>query len=663
MYKTRNKSKKICIIGGCLFSLYFWYTVAWSINGNGGLFDDLLKLTQDSYPIDKIFDGNISVENPYKQALKMIRSESMGTLKECIEDLTKIITEESKSSINQKDVINILYDTNIASKKIAKLMWWTNKLDDDLTISENEINASYNNLSKKIAVCKKNATESDNGNLNERICIKKRFKTTYINIEKSKDDVNIIKSENFWEDLFSNWSLEDSEYDILIDINNIWNLLFTSFIGPTETLFYKKPTVKKWNSQNTAWWDMGTLTDILNNLNTNGNTGNGSNGSNGNTGNSGSGSGETTNNTTSWNWTNNTKTDTELEQFISTTHTQNTSKTSSSSTTNNTISPMGINQWNMCVATVSGGNSNTITTTMTEITDITTIEQYLNEIDKKNDGVIVVKEYGPPPLNEWNNENQNNTTTNGVANQLIEEKIDAIFDEDSVKKCTEKCTVGTDVEKAICKIECLCFSLTYPKTGIEGLDGQMKLRFCTIPVQKNRISKQKDILWRDDSLSRIKSVFEKLTNGWEMVKYERPKEYLESPIWKIERSKYLSFEMKLYIKSLFQNTSKKDRETKAKKERELREKSVKTDTPEVVTDPNKFKVSSKTEDTSVNYDRTERQLDKVVQTARNKKNIMFNEKIGLFLEENDKFWFNIIEEINKLNNWITTIKNKLSSMQ
>ena len=148
-------------------------------------------------------------------------------------------------------------------------------------------------------------------------------------------------------------------------------------------------------------------------------------------------------------------------------------------------------------------------------------------------------------------------------NQLIEDKINGIFDPESTKTCTAKCTIGTLSEQTMCKIECLCFSIEYPKQGtigLDGLDGQLKVRFCTVPVQQNRVSKGKDIYGRDDSLSRMQAVFENLLNGWEMVKYERPKEYLDSPLWAIQCAKYISFEVKIYIKSLFstlQNSSKK----------------------------------------------------------------------------------------------------------
>ena len=45
------------------------------------------------------------------------------------------------------------------------------------------------------------------------------------------------------------------------------------------------------------------------------------------------------------------------------------------------------------------------------------------------------------------------------------------------------------------------------------MDGQLKLRFCTVPVQKNLVSKKIEVLGRDDMLTRIKSVFENLLNG------------------------------------------------------------------------------------------------------------------------------------------------------
>ncbi|HCY21606.1 TPA: hypothetical protein DIC40_07340 [Patescibacteria group bacterium] len=60
------------------------------------------------------------------------------------------------------------------------------------------------------------------------------------------------------EDLFINGVEDDSDYDLQIDIENIGNLLFESFIAPIETVFYKLPPNKSGSSSNN---NVNTSTD------------------------------------------------------------------------------------------------------------------------------------------------------------------------------------------------------------------------------------------------------------------------------------------------------------------------------------------------------------------------------------------------------------------
>gem|GEM_PF-3415579 len=55
----------------------------------------------------------------------------------------------------------------------------------------------------------------------------------------------------------------------------------------------------------------------------------------------------------------------------------------------------------------------------------------------------------------------------------------------------------------------------------------------------------------------MQAVFENLLNGGEMMKYERPKEYLDSPLGAIQLATFISFEIKIYIKSLFSSIQNK----------------------------------------------------------------------------------------------------------
>lgn len=740
MSKTKNKTGHIIkFIGICVCSISFFY---WWTNGEAlKLFDDLLKTTEQSRPIDKIFNWETSVENLYAKSLSMIKNQNMVILKDGIEELTAVISQQSNSPVNKQDVMNILYDTSAATKKFASFMNGLIKRSDTRTIPTVNIDASYVNLSKTIPSCiGKATTNNTNISEDEKSCIKKRIEKQYSVIEKNATAQESFKLQNFWEDFFSNGTLDDSNYDLIIDIQNIWNILFTSFIGPTETLFYRMPKGSSSSATNmlknianavwdtTNWWTTSNSENKANNWWINTNPEDSSN---------------------NWNtiendWTKKiTNKDSELEDFINSTTTnwkpnnESTNTTSSTTTTNNTVNVLGITEGNLCLPTVTGGNTKTVTT-ITDTTTIETIQEYLEELDTIENKTTTTNDYSPESIlkntgtqidtNEWWEDEEQIT----AINQLVEAKINNIFDEKSTETCTSQCSntsaqkkiacnktneeskiicdgkSGLDkvacnkdrlsakisclnevsTEEILCKIKCLCFSIQYPKYGekwLEWIDGQLKVRFCTIPVQQNRVNKQSDILSRDDSLGRIKLVFEKLLNGGEMVKYAKPKEYLDIQIAPIERAKYISFEVKIYVKSLFSKKTKKDKEVKVNNERQKTEQATKGESKsEVNWNRNSIgydaalgrttaaTTSQENIQTNIDIERENEKLKQLnenispvtaVQNSKNKKSILFNEQMNSFLEENSKFRWDVKNEIENFNKLGASTKQQIMNLK
>lgn len=165
------------------------------------LFDDLLKTTEQSRPIDKIFNGETSVENLYAKTLSMVKNQNMVTLKDWIEELTAVISQQSNSYVNKQDIMNILYDTSVANKKFASFMNSLVKRSDTRIIPTVNIDASYVNLSKIIPSCIGKASGNNTSiSEDEKSCIKKRVKKQYSVIEKNATAQESFKLQNFWED-------------------------------------------------------------------------------------------------------------------------------------------------------------------------------------------------------------------------------------------------------------------------------------------------------------------------------------------------------------------------------------------------------------------------------------------------------------------------------
>jgi len=660
----------------CLFGISFSYTwvQAWTLNT---LFDSIIKEAENSKPIDQIFDGKISTDNLYTKALKIVKWQTVTTLQNSIQLVADNLSQKNNTSVNAQDVMNILYDTSTAVNGLSSAMnlitRWTNPV-----IPAAMINASYGKLRNTIPACK------DLINQAERTCIKQRVGNQYYTIENNYTDLWSFKEQNFGEDLFTNGTLDDSAYDILVDIKNIGNIMFTSFISPTQTLFYTLPKSKSAATNS-------TLASIANGLG--GNGGAEVLGTFGTTTNWSTTNGTNNGNTTNWSTTNGTTSNTNttpttttplkdaaVDAFVNATNT-----TPTSTTTSNAVNLLGVAKGNICLPSVSAWEDKK--TTITPQPNVTTIQKYLDELDAATKETTPTNDYTPPAVPIITDIENASASEIASMNQLIEGKINNLFDPESTKSCTAKCTVGTFSEQTMCKIECLCFTVEYPKqwaAWLEWLDGQLKVRFCTIPVQQNRVSKGKDIYGRDDSLTRMKDVFENLLNGGEMMKYERPKEYLDSPLGAIQRAKFISFEIKIYIKSLFSNIQNKAKVEETKNNTAKTEERTKWISSDPSTDTNRNIIANNIaaerakKNIADSYEKTQENIatekakieamapknnaTQALENSKNKKAIIFNEQMGNFLEQNSNFRLYVTDQINSFNVLSKDLKNTLSSM-
>ena len=75
-------------------------------------------------------------------------------------------------------------------------------------------------------------------------CVQLWVNNSFSLLEQNTKDMQTFNQDNYGEDMFINGSTDDSNYDLIIDIDRIGNLLFNSFKAPTETLFYKFPKIE-----------------------------------------------------------------------------------------------------------------------------------------------------------------------------------------------------------------------------------------------------------------------------------------------------------------------------------------------------------------------------------------------------------------------------------
>jgi len=71
--------------------------------------------------------------------------------------------------------------------------------------------------------------------------INNEINLVYYNIYATNYAVSNLNKSNFGSDLFRNGTLDDSDFDILYDINQVGKLLFDDFNESPQILFYRLP--------------------------------------------------------------------------------------------------------------------------------------------------------------------------------------------------------------------------------------------------------------------------------------------------------------------------------------------------------------------------------------------------------------------------------------
>ncbi len=529
----------------------FWRTASSILQG-------FLNTIEKNEPIEKIFDGKILKENIYEKALKWIERKEAKTTTITLDKLVFTDTEIPKS-----DIINILYNTNKNFKRYVDKTCKDCEKDNEKR--EIEIQKSY---TKILNILKARWLINGSNTAINRDFVNKRINNQFQIVSENELSLEEFDEATIWEDLFMNGVADDSEYDLLIDIQNIWNILFESFVAPIEMVFYWYP----WNYHKTN--EISTL-DLLkqNVLN------------------------EENNGTTATRNTTNTTGDTIItgdnnnEIFVEDENNNGTTKSAfieKSAPKENTLdtddpalkefftknkvfqkatTQWQKIQWDICRIGVDWWM-------IEESEEEQEVDEEILEGYLKSTQINIEKQSTIYPENEnikdvsqifyeqskWTGENK--TWSNAIANTYIESLLSGKETEDCMKECKNL----PITERTICEIQCLCFTRSRQKSNdprTQSMNDMLKLRFCTVPAKNLAIPRGKDIYSLDEILNRINSVMDNLINWWEMVKYQRTKEVLENPIADFSLSKIISFQVNINSKPIFNTkTIKEKQETK-----------------------------------------------------------------------------------------------------
>lgn len=217
-------------------------------------FSNALKQSaQDTQTASSLFDGKATIGDLYNQALKVVKQNESSATDQSINRVVTYFTKQS-CTVSAQDIIHILYVSNLWFKTFFDQQVLSSITSTWSLPTPASINASY----FRFFACEKIQQPT----ADDFVRVQKNLITLYYQSVNGVFYSSTLAQDNVGEDLFRNGNADDSAFDLMVDINDIGNIFFSSFKQAPEVLFYRLPKAVVWWSHN--GWTPGSGSPIGN---------------------------------------------------------------------------------------------------------------------------------------------------------------------------------------------------------------------------------------------------------------------------------------------------------------------------------------------------------------------------------------------------------------
>ena len=496
--------------------------------------------------LDKLFEktekvsGKAVVQDLYDVSLSSIKKTQMEPLHDSIWDAATMLSDVCGCDISQQDVINILYYSSDDFKRDIK-----NLIGDEFEKpSRNDMKNSCNVFNSGI-VLKNNPQWTVKSNTKTIDICQTKVSQVFIQILLNKQNSLSIWDSLMDSEAFFNGTLEDSSYDILMDVYDVAKILFEQPQEPPQVLFYdyNMPTLS--NTDGVYKWNTSKEIDRFSPYNTVVTSGT-------QVQNSGQdvqyGSWSMGGQTWQNQWNNiNGGADQDIKNFVTTIKKTNTE----------TTNPETVYLWNDCVSWFSYQfyESGVIIQTGQEmvISGGITVDEYMEQVIEDIEALKCNNDY---ICQDWETESCADCiwVSGGVSDlediQDVLNAVQTLWEEELDEKTVECISNCRQVQKTVdsqimCIAKCLCNTIESPMFDpIEQpwLWPIFKLKYCIIPVTEvSWISKEKKVKSIEGIFLEIHKLLEWLRNSGELMVSEKTRELIDSAYKKSNIASQLSF--------------------------------------------------------------------------------------------------------------------------
>ncbi len=685
MFKNRSR---ICLALGLLL-IGTWSSV-FAVDFSQAL--DHMK--EDVFSMWTLFKGKSTVSNLYSKALKLTKDREVSATTTSLDQLKDYYSD--CNGVKNSDFVNVLYNTNTTFRTIFE------QLLDKKTKrpTTEEIQKSYT----KLLACKGITVAPTNADITS---INDEVQNVYYQGYTNAYTMSTLNQDNFWSDLLWNGTLDDSDFDLLADIDQVGKIFFEDFKDSPEILFYRLPAVQQSSTQNGS--NLSSLSDQSSSQVWGG--GSSFSPTNTSSASSSSSAGSSSASPVSAGVTSQAITvnknipsladDKDVQTFIE--HTN--------APTASTPAGAALLFWNQCLSwdtsiPISEEQSEEL---MTPEAYISGIEAFIStaNIDDVVNQTLLAEFTKNNPLAAWTNTSAAGYA-DAVANTYAEQSFgeaaqgtceysckDLPLDKQAQcelgcsKSCIQSCDGLVLQDKLLCVSDCTCFLLAGPNgAGREKIEDMFRIKFCKVPVQKTTVVKRTKAFSIQAIFQEISDVLEWLKNSGQMVKFSKTKEFLDGNV-KIKLADNFAFSLQVGFKPVF---AQKSTTTKLKEQQQdLRDFSlwimgmnISNPTADdynkyvVISDPVKNKASlesaSSLDEINQNIENftlaTQSAANNIIATTTladltktytNKTNIVLVQNMISFLQDNQSFWNGLSETLLDMTKMSLELKAKIES--
>lgn len=615
----------------------------------------------------------LSLGNIYSNSYQLAKKEMMAWTVQALQNMVSDLNDTYSCDMSVYDASNILLTIDASRNDIAAM---ASSVREAMPASSNE---DFISSCTKLINCATNGSTARSqiywftGSLKWEQwtyltewwfinCRKYAYNAYERNVKQAKATITLA-STNVGSDIYYNGTLNDSPYDLLVDIQRIWDVLFATNEKTPNVLFYTFP------SNSIAWlqaipfdWS-SRFTNNPASIPLNNSTNNQTN---------------TTQN--SWLPINNTQT-----SFPTTSNTNNWWSSSLQQWWYNDTLPIYISSDTSSNNTIWWVIDNFACLPADSWWDWNNIWGWSNTWNPSTwwentwDSWIIIQDDGTTNIGTMFNINT------PYYSPIVSTNDDPINDNNNwespewyeaqaavIASCTSKCSSLPAIDKAMCISKCMCWT-TYTKNGMFWLS------ICTVPTKQTDIVSSKSVQSVEEILTEINNVLTTLKNSGEMMKHTKPKEFLDTSLSKIKLNKTFAFDISVSFKPVLDA-----------KPRRMSEAEVENNTDTILkwtygsidiwAEKNKYIVFGNNEDIKVNetqkVDFAELQKEitnaNATLTGRNQWiNTMVTESIAKsqnaevtnimrqFLEQNIRFWWFVHESLIKTQETADALRQKI----